>query len=85
MENVLVGTSLQDAKLSKVKAPDLDSIDYHFEIDENYPVGLTCVMCFRTQIFTTRSHVAVVKGLQTGKPECVGLYDAVGKEINRNW
>ena len=42
-------------------------------------------MCFRTQIFTTRSHVAVVKGLQTGKPECVGLYDAVGKEINRNW
>ena len=85
MENVLVGTSLQDAKLSKIKAPDLDSIDYHFEIDENYPVGLTCVMCFRTQIFTTRSHVAVVKGLQTGKPECVGLYDAVGKEINRNW
>ena len=85
MENVLVGTSLQDAKLSKVKAPDLDSIDYHFEIDENYPVGLTCVMCFRTQIFTTRSHVAVVKGLQTGKPECVGLYDAVGKKINRNW
>ena len=85
MENVLVGTSLQDAKLSKVKAPDLDSIDYHFEIDKNYPVGLTCVMCFRTQIFTTRSHVAVVKGLQTGKPECVGLYDAVGKEINRNW
>ncbi|MDY2781711.1 MAG: alanine racemase [Bulleidia sp.] len=85
MENVLVGTSLQDAKLSKVKAPDLDSIDYHFEIDENYPVGLTCVMCFRTQIFTTRSHVSVVKGLQTGKPECVGLYDAVGKEINRNW
>ena len=85
MENVLVGTSLQDAKLSKIKAPDLDSIDYHFEIDKNYPVGLTCVMCFRTQIFTTRSHVAVVKGLQTGKPECVGLYDAVGKEINRNW
>ena len=85
MENVLVGTSLQDAKLSKIKAPDLDSIDYHFEIDKNYPVGLTCVMCFRTQIFTTRSHVAVVKGLQTGKPECVGLYDAVGKKINRNW
>ncbi len=85
MENVLVGTSLDDCVSAKVYAPENDSIDYHFEIDRNFDVGLTCVMCFRTQIFTTRSHVAIVSGIQSGKPKLVGLYDSLGKEIEKNW
>ena len=81
MENVLVGTSLDDARMLKVKAPDDDSIDYHFEISENTKVSDTAVMCFRTQIFTTRSHVAIVEGLSEGKPEITGLYDSQGQRI----
>ncbi|MDN4592478.1 hypothetical protein NWF35_00825 [Polycladomyces subterraneus] len=40
-------------------------------------------MAFRTQVFVTRSDVAVVKGLSSGKPELVGIYDSLGKEISR--
>ena len=38
-------------------------------------------MAFRSQIFVTRSNVAVVKGISTNKPEVVGLYNSLGMEI----
>lgn len=85
MEHVLVGTSLDDCKSALVCAPDNDSIDYHFEIDKNFDVGLTCIMCFRTQIFTTRSTVAVVGGIQSNSPKLLGLFDPLGKRIEKNW
>lgn len=84
MSNVIVGTSMNDYVKSKVKAPDDDSIDYHYEIDGNFESGLSAIMCYRTQIFCTRSQVAVVKGIGTD-PEIVGLYDSLGSKIERNW
>ena len=39
------------------------------------------LLCFRTQIFVTRSEVAVVKGLSTGKPECLGIWNALGQQM----
>ena len=80
MENCLVGNNYEDAVMMKVSAPDDDSIDYHFELNGNRTPGETCVMCFRTQIFTTRSQVAV---LSDGK--IVGLYNSLGEKITRNW
>jgi len=85
MDNILVGNNIQTSALDKVQAPDIDSIDYHFELNHNYEVGTTCIMAFRTQIFTTRSMVAVVSKIGNGKPQIVGLYDALGKKIERNW
>ncbi|MFJ8000560.1 alanine racemase [Streptomyces sp. NPDC096310] len=41
--------------------------------------GDTAVLAFRTQIFVTRSTVAVVAGLAAGKPRLAGLYDARGR------
>ena len=38
-------------------------------------------MSFRTQFFVTRSRVAVVKGLSSGKPELAGLYSALGEPV----
>lgn len=78
MENALVGSSLEDAKMVRVLPPDDSSIDYHFELQENCPVSAAAIMAFRTQFFVTRSRVAVVKGLSVGKPELAGLYSAVG-------
>ena len=80
MENCLVGKEVDSAFLAKIYTPDNDSIDYHFEIDGNFDVGDTCVMCFRTQVFTTRSNVAVVSD---GK--LVGLYNSLGDKIERYW
>ncbi|RII09560.1 hypothetical protein DSC45_30140 [Streptomyces sp. YIM 130001] len=41
--------------------------------------GDTALLAFRTQIFVTRSTVAVVAGLSAGAPRLVGRYDALGR------
>lgn len=85
MENVLVGTDLENYTSAMVTAPEADSIDYHYEIDGNFAEGLAAIMCYRTQIFTTRSHVAIVEGLSKGQGRIAGLFDSLGNEIKRNW
>ncbi|WP_440603436.1 YhfX family PLP-dependent enzyme [Bacillus sp. GB_SG_008] len=60
-----------------------ESIDYYLELEKQWPIGLTAIMSFRTQVFVTRSEVAVVKGIQSGKPEIVGIYDSQGKLLRR--
>ncbi|MFI0241226.1 alanine racemase [Streptomyces sp. NPDC016845] len=63
------------------------NIDYYRLLDAPGPgadvrVGETALLAFRTQIFVTRSTVAVVAGLSTGAPRLVGLYDAQGKAVS---
>lgn len=81
MEKAIVGSSIKDSKVIKVIPPTDESIDYHFELTENTEVGDAVIMAFRTQIFVTRSNVAIVKGIASGSPELVGIYDALGKKI----
>jgi predicted amino acid racemase len=78
MENALVGKDMKDAVKYKVEAPELESIDYHFSLNNRASISDTVVMAFRTQIFVTRSKVAVVKGIQSGTPEIAGIYDSQG-------
>lgn len=85
MSGALVGTSADTAVLAGIKAPDDDSIDYYYELDAEYPVGNTVVMCYRTQIFTVRSEVVVVEGLQAGQPRIAGIFSPLGVRIERNW
>lgn len=82
MENAFVGNELNKAK---VIMPDQESIDYHFELNGNYEIGLPVIMCFRTQVFTTRSHVAVVKSIGNGEPELLGVFNGLGERIENNW
>ena len=79
MVNAMVGTSSNHAVWTSVTAPDLDSIDYHFELGQNFKVGDTVAMCFRTQIFVTRSRVAVVEGLSSGQPRIIGIFNHLGE------
>lgn len=60
-----------------------ENIDYYRLLQRpthaaDVEVGDTAVLAFRTQIFVTRSTVAVVAGLSTGEPRLTGLYDAQG-------
>jgi predicted amino acid racemase len=80
VQNALCGKNLLEAKKLTVGTPDLDSIDYHFELSEEATVGDTVVMAFRFQIFVTRSDVVLVKGISEGKPEIIGVFDSVGNE-----
>lgn len=73
-----------------VQAAPAENIDYYRLLDAPASdrsgavrVGDTAVLAFRTQIFVTRSTVAVVSGLSTGNPRLTGLYDARGVRRGR--
>jgi predicted amino acid racemase len=61
-------------------------IDYHgiLESKEGLKIGDTVIFGFRTQMQMTRSQVAVLQGVQSGKPQVVGLFDHAGTMIDRD-
>lgn len=81
LANALVGTSLSDARHLGVTPPSDESIDYHFELSEPARVDDCVLMCFRTQLFVTRSEVAVVSGLSEGRPRLEGIFDTQGRKL----
>ncbi|MFD7427018.1 YhfX family PLP-dependent enzyme [Streptomyces sp. NPDC059818] len=63
-----------------------ENIDYYRLLDAparaaDARIGDTALLAFRTQIFVTRSTVAVVSGLASGTPRLNGLYDAHGRAL----
>ncbi len=61
-----------------------EAIDYYGALkqaDKEVKIGDTAIYCFRTQIFVTRSEVAVVEGIQTGTPKLLGIYDNLGTKL----
>ncbi|RPH28746.1 YhfX family PLP-dependent enzyme [Buttiauxella warmboldiae] len=60
---------------------DDSSIDYHIGLAGEFPIATPVVMCFRTQVFVTRSDVALVSGISHGKPVLEALYDSLGNPI----
>lgn len=73
----LVGNNEKDILKHYVKAiePAPEAIDYYGSIEKpngfQVSEGDTAVFSFRTQVFVTRAHIALVKGIQSGKPELV--------------
>ncbi|WP_306318734.1 MULTISPECIES: alanine racemase [unclassified Streptomyces] len=74
----------------RVQDAPAENIDYYRLLDAPEPgvgggagveVGDTALLAFRTQIFVTRSTVAVVAGLADGAPRLLGLYDAQGRAL----
>lgn len=80
--NAVVRTAGGDVEASVRKEP-AEFIDYYRRIDPAGPVevGDGVVMAFRTQIFVTRSLVAVVSGLAGDAPVLEGFYDANGRPV----
>lgn len=81
LENALVGATLGAVRRVRVAPPTDECIDYHFELSEPLPVGDPVLMCFRTQLFVTRSEVAVVSGLSEGRPCLEGIFDTQGRRL----
>ncbi|GGM38594.1 amino-acid racemase [Paraliobacillus quinghaiensis] len=79
MTGALVGhdpnTILDRYVITKQNSPE--SIDYYGGInspkDFKVEIGDTVIYAFRTQIFVTRAHVALVEGIQSGKPRLIHL------------
>lgn len=77
----LVGATLDSAREVAVTPPSDESIDYHFGLSEPARVGDGVLMCFRTQMFVTRSEVAVASGISSGTPRLEGVFDAQGRRL----
>ncbi|MGL5955283.1 MAG: alanine racemase [Brevinema sp.] len=60
---------------------DPDAIDYTIGIQGKIPIGEPIISSFRTQIFVTRSHIALVKGLSNNTPILSGICDSQGREV----
>lgn len=80
--HAMVGNSIADSTTVGVTKPNSDNIDYHFELAEPCPVGASVIMCFRTQVFVTRSRVVTISGLHSGNPMIEGVYTAQGNRIS---
>ena len=61
-----------------VKQFPAENIDYYLEAEGRHPIGATVLGAFRAQIFTSRSDVAVVSGIQSGRPRLEGIFDSAG-------
>lgn len=79
--NAIVGTNIENSKMTKVIAPELESIDYHFGLNDLFKINETVIMAFRFQIFVTRSTVCIVKGIQSGNPEILGFFNSLGAKL----
>lgn len=69
---------------SRVLPIDSDSIDYTLPLTGLWPVSSPVIMCFRTQIFVTRSDVALISGIQMGNPQLLGVFDSLGNNLTRS-
>lgn len=81
ISSVLIGKNVENLKRCSITPATMESIDYYFELSENNSIGDTVIGAFRTQIFVTRSSVALVEGIKTGNPKVVGIYDSLGREM----
>lgn len=72
-------------RLLDVKELPPESIDYYSTVltdDCDLHTGDTAIYSFRTQIFVTRSKVAVAAGIQSGSPKLLGVFNSFGDEIS---
>jgi predicted amino acid racemase len=73
----LVGSDPETVLKQTVPAYEVspEAIDYYGKIgkpgDFAINIGDTAVFAFRTQLFVTRANIALVKGIQSGRPEIV--------------
>lgn len=80
MKLALVGDRKKH-RVVPVRSPSAENIDYYFTLEGLYPVSESLIMSFRTQIFVTRSSVALVNGLSQGTPHVSGVYTSSGQRI----
>ncbi|MCL2478553.1 MAG: hypothetical protein FWF22_03565, partial [Treponema sp.] len=67
----------------RVLSQDPEIIDYHLRLSGVFPAGSPVCMSFRTQIFVTRSRVALVEGLSESKPVLHSIWDSSGNFVSK--
>lgn len=69
-------------KIYSAFPPSDSAIDYHLALEKgDMHIGDTVIMCYRTQMFVTRSDIVLVEGLSKNKTRIIGIYDGLGKKV----
>lgn len=58
------------------------NIDYYLSMNGTYSIFTPIVLCFRTQMFVTRSDVILIKGIHKGELKILGRYNTQGEKKN---
>lgn len=82
----LVQTRAGERLTCPVEPLDPRAIDYYISLappqtGDRPRIGDSLLLAARAQVFVSRALVAVAAGLQTGKPELAGLFDAWGRAV----
>lgn len=64
----------------KVNKFSAENIDYYLSLDGKKTIFSPIILCFRTQIFVTRSDVVLIEGIKEGNVKIVGRYSGQGLE-----
>ncbi|AEC02714.1 alanine racemase [Parasphaerochaeta coccoides] len=80
MRLALVGDT-RESRVVPVRPPAEENIDYYFTLEGLHPVSESVIMSFRTQMFVTRSSVALMTGLSQGMPRISGIFTSSGQKI----
>lgn len=84
--HAIVGKTFTEMRqrLLPVRETPPEYIDYYGMLDledQSVDVGDTVIYAFRTQVFVTRSEVALIEGIQSGKPTVKAIYDSLGRRL----
>lgn len=83
--SALVGDSPDTILERRVSAIPAGYIDYYGELrlprSMDVKVGDIAVYGLRNQVFVSRARVAVIRGVQSGVPEVVGIFDREGQLV----
>lgn len=81
-KNILISKNNQKIYDKILEFPS-DNIDYYIGTKKCHEIGSTVIAAFRTQIFVTRSEVAVVEGLHSNKTKSVHIFDSHGRFLRK--
>lgn len=70
--------ALINEEIVSVNKFNSENIDYYLSVDGKYPIFSPVIMCFRAQMFVTRSDIALIKGISNDNPEIIGIYNSQG-------
>lgn len=73
MKNALV-----NGKFVEIEEFSSENIDYYLSLSDKLEIYSPVIMCFRTQMFVTRSDIILIEGIRKGIPRIVGKYTSQG-------
>lgn len=88
VSHALVGHTPEQALANELTSvPKTTIIDYHGSIVPRSAcrIGDSVIFAYRAQTQMTRSYVAVVAGIGSGRPELAGLFDHTGTMLDRHF